>query len=190
MKEKVANRTGRDFGWEMISRGRFATPADFPPHDCSAYPGLYVRRENVGVVHRPRATFVVPRAKPYPSDSQLSPPLKRPRRGVAGNTPELRSVYPVAVAPGMSVQYKGEFRENWAPLSRFRALGFGGHACSPSDPNVRPLPRGLTSLGPCGAAQQPGTVRREGRGTRVFDDRRSVRWLCISGVRYRPLQTH
>ena len=62
----------------------------------------------------------------------------------AGRAPELRSVYPVAVAPGMSVEYKGDYRESNPPLDHFRALGFGdGYQCSLSDPNVRrPHPRG------------------------------------------------
>jgi hypothetical protein len=34
------------------SRGRFATPADFPPHDCSPFRGLHVHRESLGFVHR------------------------------------------------------------------------------------------------------------------------------------------
>jgi hypothetical protein len=39
------------------SRGRFATPADFPLHDCSPYRGLYVRRERLGFVYRSRTIF-------------------------------------------------------------------------------------------------------------------------------------
>ena len=44
--EKVTNRNVRDFGWEMSSRGRFATPADFPLHDCSPYSHVTNRRES------------------------------------------------------------------------------------------------------------------------------------------------
>jgi hypothetical protein len=56
----------------------------------------------------------------------------------AGRAPELHSMYPVAVAPGMSVEYKGEYRVANPPLDHFRALGFGdGYQCSLSDPNVR-----------------------------------------------------
>jgi hypothetical protein len=40
-------RIGLDFG-KMSSRGRFATPADFPLRDCSPYLGQHVRRESVG----------------------------------------------------------------------------------------------------------------------------------------------
>jgi hypothetical protein len=36
------------------SRGRFATPADFPLHDCNPYRGLRVRRWGMGFVHRSR----------------------------------------------------------------------------------------------------------------------------------------
>jgi hypothetical protein len=36
----------RDFRWGVSSRGRFATPADFPLHDCSPYRELHVRRES------------------------------------------------------------------------------------------------------------------------------------------------
>jgi hypothetical protein len=45
---KVANRNGTDFGWEMGSRGSFATPAGFPRHDCSPYSHVHVRRESLG----------------------------------------------------------------------------------------------------------------------------------------------
>jgi hypothetical protein len=50
---------------EMSSRGRFATPADFPRHDCSPYRGLHERRESVGFVHRSTAMF----CRPVPSPS-------------------------------------------------------------------------------------------------------------------------
>jgi hypothetical protein len=42
--EKVANRDGRDFGWDR-SRGRFAALADFPRHDLRPYSHVHVRRE-------------------------------------------------------------------------------------------------------------------------------------------------
>jgi hypothetical protein len=42
------------------SRGRFATPADFPLHDCSPGRGLRVRRWGLGFVHRPRTIFCRP----------------------------------------------------------------------------------------------------------------------------------
>jgi hypothetical protein len=45
------------------SRGRFATPADFPLHDYSACSHVHVRRESLGFVHRSRAIFCPP-AKP------------------------------------------------------------------------------------------------------------------------------
>jgi hypothetical protein len=54
------------------SRGRFATPADFPLHDCSPYRGLHVRREWVGVVHRSRTIFC-----------RLVPNPKRPIRNLS-----------------------------------------------------------------------------------------------------------
>ena len=44
----------------MSSRGRFATPADFPRQDCSPYRGLHVRRESLGCVHRSRAILCRP----------------------------------------------------------------------------------------------------------------------------------
>jgi hypothetical protein len=37
------------------SRGRFATPADFPPHDGTPYLELNVRLGSLGFVHRSRA---------------------------------------------------------------------------------------------------------------------------------------
>jgi hypothetical protein len=46
---------GFRMGYMYRSRGRFATPADSPHQDCSAYRGLHVRRESLGFVHRSRA---------------------------------------------------------------------------------------------------------------------------------------
>jgi hypothetical protein len=69
--EKVANRNVRDFGWEMSSRGRFATPADFSLHDCSPYSHVHVRRESLGFVHRSRPIFCQPVPNPKRHDSQL-----------------------------------------------------------------------------------------------------------------------
>ena len=43
----------------MSSRGRFATPADFPQHDGTPYRGLHVRRESLGFVHRLQRPFSV-----------------------------------------------------------------------------------------------------------------------------------
>jgi hypothetical protein len=42
------------------SRGRFATPADLPRQDCSAYRGLHVRRESLGCVARSRTILFRP----------------------------------------------------------------------------------------------------------------------------------
>jgi hypothetical protein len=54
-----------DFGWGVSSRGRFATPADFPLHDCSSYRGLHARRESLELFHRSSAIFCrFSRAKP------------------------------------------------------------------------------------------------------------------------------
>jgi hypothetical protein len=60
----VTKSNGRDFGWEISSRGRFATPAGFTRHECSPYQELHARRESLGFVHRSRAVFCRPRAKP------------------------------------------------------------------------------------------------------------------------------
>ena len=62
--QTVANRNVRDFGWEVSSRGRFATPTDFSLHDCSPYRALHVRRESAGFVHRFKGRFLSPHAKP------------------------------------------------------------------------------------------------------------------------------
>jgi hypothetical protein len=35
--DAVANRNVRDFGWGVKLTTPSATPADFPPHDCSPY---------------------------------------------------------------------------------------------------------------------------------------------------------
>jgi hypothetical protein len=59
-RNKVANRDGRGFGWEMSSRGRLVTPTDFPRHDCSSYSHAYVRRERLGSVPRSRTIFCHP----------------------------------------------------------------------------------------------------------------------------------
>jgi hypothetical protein len=53
--ETVANRNVRDFGVGGRSRGRFATPADFPQHDCSPCSHVHVRRERLGFIRRSRA---------------------------------------------------------------------------------------------------------------------------------------
>ena len=55
--EQLANRNVGGFGWEMSSRGRFATPADFPLQDRSPHQGLHERRESLGFVHRSRTSF-------------------------------------------------------------------------------------------------------------------------------------
>jgi hypothetical protein len=61
----VANRkTLRGFGWEMSSRGRFATPAEFPRHDCSPYSHVHVRRESLGFVSRSRTILCRPVPNP------------------------------------------------------------------------------------------------------------------------------
>ena len=49
---------------EVISRGRFATPADSPFHDCSPYSHVHVLRARLRVVPRPRTVFCRPAAKP------------------------------------------------------------------------------------------------------------------------------
>ena len=54
---KVANRNVRDFGWEMSSRGRFATPDYSLLSDCSPYRGLHVRHNSSGVIPRSRAAL-------------------------------------------------------------------------------------------------------------------------------------
>jgi hypothetical protein len=59
------------FRWEMSSRGRFATPADFPRHECSPYSHVHVRRERLGFVHRSGADFPVAPCQTPMHDSQL-----------------------------------------------------------------------------------------------------------------------
>jgi hypothetical protein len=46
------------------SRGRFATPADFPLQDCSPDRELHARRGRLGFVNRSRASFCFCRAVP------------------------------------------------------------------------------------------------------------------------------
>jgi hypothetical protein len=65
----VANRDVRGFGCEMTSRGRFATPAGFPLHDCSPY--SHVRCDSLGFVPRSRTLFCHPVPNPKRDDSLL-----------------------------------------------------------------------------------------------------------------------
>jgi hypothetical protein len=69
--ENVANRTGLGIRVGDRSRGRFATPADFPQHDGTPYRGLHVRRERLGFVPRSRAIFCRSAPNPNSYDSQL-----------------------------------------------------------------------------------------------------------------------
>jgi hypothetical protein len=48
---------GRGFRVGDRSRGRYATPADSPRHDCTPYRGLRARRWGLGFVHRSRTIF-------------------------------------------------------------------------------------------------------------------------------------
>ena len=48
---KITNRTRRNRD-ELTRLIRFATPADFPLRECTAYIGLHVRRESAGGVPR------------------------------------------------------------------------------------------------------------------------------------------
>jgi hypothetical protein len=57
---KVANRTREGFRVGDRSRGRFATPADSPLHDCSPCSHVHVRRGSLGFVHRSRTNFCRP----------------------------------------------------------------------------------------------------------------------------------
>jgi ATP-dependent helicase YprA (DUF1998 family) len=52
------------------SQGRFATPADFPLHDCSPYRGLHVRRESVGFCASFKGRF--PSYKSWTEDEKVS----------------------------------------------------------------------------------------------------------------------
>jgi hypothetical protein len=87
------------------SRGRFATPADFPLHDCSPYSHVHVRREGLGFVHRSRAIF----CRPVPNLSALrfatfSSPYVRvfvslsPRRNRRGQPLARNLITPMAAA--------------------------------------------------------------------------------------------
>jgi hypothetical protein len=64
LNQTAANRNVRGLGWEMSSRGRFATPADFPRHDGSPYRGLHVHRDSLGFVRRSRAILCHPVPNP------------------------------------------------------------------------------------------------------------------------------
>jgi hypothetical protein len=66
--KKLRIGTVREFGGEMSSRRRFATPADFPRHGCRPYRGLHARRGSVGVVPQFKGHFLhflSPRSNPY-----------------------------------------------------------------------------------------------------------------------------
>jgi hypothetical protein len=86
------------------SRGRFATPADFPLHDGTSYRGLHLRRWGLGFFHRSRT--ILCRAVPNPNvtirnflhrciTSQLTEPTTAPSRMKTG-----RSVGPAPHAHG------------------------------------------------------------------------------------------
>jgi hypothetical protein len=80
--QKLQNRRVRDFGWEMSSRGRFATPADSPLHDGAPYRGLHVRGWGLGFVHRSRTTFC--RAVPTQPFRSAAFSIAVPHRGGEG----------------------------------------------------------------------------------------------------------
>jgi hypothetical protein len=46
------------------SRGRLATPADFPLHDGTPFSRVHVRRESLGFVHRSRTILCRPVPNP------------------------------------------------------------------------------------------------------------------------------
>jgi hypothetical protein len=64
MQTKEANRDVWAFGWEMSSRGRFTTPADFPRHDCSPYSHVHARTRKFEICSSFKGHFLSPRAKP------------------------------------------------------------------------------------------------------------------------------
>ena len=59
MKKKVANRNVGD-----RSPRRFATPADFPRHECSPYWGQHIRTRKCGICPSFKAHSLSPRANP------------------------------------------------------------------------------------------------------------------------------
>jgi hypothetical protein len=95
--EKVANRDVRDFEWEMSSRGRFATPADFPRHDGTPYSHVHVRRERLGFVHRSRTIFYRP--VPIPNDTIRNFCIAVPRGHLSRGGPEALDVDSVVAQP-------------------------------------------------------------------------------------------
>ena len=100
------------------SRGRFATPADSPLHDCCPYSHVHVRRERVGFVPRSRTVFC--RAEPNPcSDSQL---LHRCTSHHAGCRYS-RAASPPRGSPGRGA---GAHRAYGPPVALTRLLSFGG----------------------------------------------------------------
>ena len=56
------NRNVRGFGREMSSRGRFATPADHPLHDCSPCRGATRTTQQFGICPSLKGHFLSPRA--------------------------------------------------------------------------------------------------------------------------------
>jgi hypothetical protein len=65
--EKSCDRNREGFRVGDRSWGRYATPADFPLHDCSPYSHVHVRRESVGFVHHSRT--ILCRTLPNPNDT-------------------------------------------------------------------------------------------------------------------------
>jgi hypothetical protein len=66
------------------SRGRFATPTDFPLQDCRPYSHVHERRERLGVVHRSRNIFCRPVPNPHVTIRNFSIAVasQPPREGV------------------------------------------------------------------------------------------------------------
>jgi hypothetical protein len=73
--ESVANRNGRISGGRDHSRGRFATYAAFPRHDCSPYSHVHARRDELGFVPRSRASFCRPVPNPTVTIRKTFPSL-------------------------------------------------------------------------------------------------------------------
>jgi hypothetical protein len=140
--KEVANRNVRGFGWEMSSRGRFATPADFPLHACSPYSHVHVRRERFGFLPRSR-TFL---CSPVPN-RRVSYATVTIRSFLVGESAESRRR-----APGAEFSYCGISKPPQAcsetyPPTRWWQVGESplskvmvtrGHATGPASCRRRP----------------------------------------------------
>jgi hypothetical protein len=157
------------------SRGRFATPADFPLHDCSPYRGLHVRRTSLGFVPRSRTVFYRPVSNPNVTirnfcfavrHSTLSRPLASETAQVIERTP---GVYDARVAVMRAGAYQIKLSAQAGGLPE------GG---GPGDDTAPPLPLTVGAADYASASSQVGFLPFLPRGdVRVSGRAHTASWV-------------